>query len=260
MPFAIEPGATLPADRYLALERLAAQATPVTYRRVKPLVGRPEPSWLYAIEPGLDLASFPLQVGLFTAGSTAKAHDAAAALPGEIVDALREPRLFASVGTEPMPGALVLTRSVTRATTDEVDGSMTAAMTQVEARLTRNGTVVGVMQVNALQLDGSSQMPLASMLYSAAQGSRAAYIGRKFHEMFEGAAVGRAEGIDTETVSKRFILAPPLWVWHRRGASSRMPPTTAFSHPYARTQSLRAATAPQERPAINPDSSGDRRL
>lgn len=209
LPFVIERGATLPAERYLALDRLAAQAVPVTYRLVKPMVGRPEPYWVYSIDPGLDLASLPLQVGPFTAGPTEKARDVAAALPAEIVEALNEPRLFAQVGTAPVPGGLVLTGTVTRASTDVVSGGLTAALTQVEARLTRNGTVVGSMQVNALQLDGSPQMPLAFMLYSAAQGSRAAYIGRKFREMFDGVAAGRTDGIDTETVSKRFVMAPP---------------------------------------------------
>lgn len=92
-----------------------------------------------------------------------------------------------------------------------MDGGLdTVAMTQVEARLTRNGTVVGVMQVNAAQLDGSSSQPLAIMIYSAVQGSRASYISTKFREMFEGIAAGRAKGIDISTFSKRFVTAPTL--------------------------------------------------
>ena len=211
LPFTIERGATLPADRYPALERLAAKAEPVTYRKVKPVAGRPEPYWVYSVDPGLNLAALPLQIGPFTAGETDKAREVAAALPGQVADALRGTRLFASVGTEPAPGGLVLSGVVTRATTEEVDGGQNvAAMTQVEARLTRNGTVVGVMQVNAVQLDAGAGSPLAILIYSAVQGSRAAYVGTKFRDMFEGVAAGRTEGIDIETFSKRFIFAPVL--------------------------------------------------
>lgn len=211
VPFVIERGATLPHDRYPALEGLAARAEPVTYRRVKPVSGRPEPYWVYSVDPGLSLASLPLQVGPFTAGETDKAREVAAALAGQVVDALRGTRLFASVGTEPVSGALILSGVVTRASTDEVDGGMnTAAMTQVEARLTRNGAIVGVMQVNAVQLDGSSQAPLAALILSGVQGSRAAYISTKLREMFEGITAGRTEDIDTSTFSKRFITAPVL--------------------------------------------------
>lgn len=207
LPFAIERGGTLPADRYPALDRLAANAKPVTYVPwVTPLPGKPEPYWAYAFDPGLNLASLPLQVGAFT-GTTAKGGEVAAALPGRTVDALRDAHLFASVGTEPAPGALVLTGTVVRASTEGTYDGSTAAMTQVEARLTRNGAVVGVMQVNALQLEGNFSSPLAALISSAAQGSRATYIGTKFREIFEGVAAGRAEGIDTDTVSKRFIMA-----------------------------------------------------
>lgn len=187
LPFTIERGATLPADRYPALERLAARAEPVTYCKLKPVVGRPEPYWVYAVDPGLSLATLALQVGPFTAGPADKAREVAAVLPGQLVDALRGTRLFASLGTEPAPGGLVLSGVVTRATTEEVDG---------------------VMQVNAVQLDSGVGSPLAILIYSAVQGSRAAYISTKFRNMFEGVAAGRTEGIDTETFSKRFILAP----------------------------------------------------
>ena len=211
IPFVIERGGALPSDRYPALESLAAKAEPVTYRRVKPVDGRPEPYWVYSVDPGLNLASLPLQVGTFTAGETDKAREVAAALPAQVVDALRGTRLFASVENGPVSGALVLSGVVTRASTDEVDGGMnTAAMTQVEARLTRNGAVVGVMQVNAVQLDGSSQAPLAALIFSGVQGSRAAYVSTKLREMFEGIIAGRTEGIDTNTFSKRFIIAPVL--------------------------------------------------
>jgi len=65
-----------------------------------------------------------------------------------------------------------------------------------------------LIQVNAVQLDSNPLIPLVATMYSAIQGSRAGYISTKVHEMFEGIAAGRAEGIDTDTFSKRFIRAP----------------------------------------------------
>ena len=212
LPFAVERGGTLPSDRYPALERLAAGAAPVVkVREGTPLIDRPEPYWVYSVDPGLDFRRLPLQVGPFTGASDSdKAGVVAASLPGELVDTLSRMHLFASVSTAPAPGALVLSGAVTRATTEDADGSNSAAMTQVEARLSRNGMVVGVMQVNAIQLDSNPLIPFVAALYSAIQGSRSAYISKNFREMFEGIAAGRTEGIDTDTFSKRFIRMPPL--------------------------------------------------
>ncbi len=208
LPFFIERGGTLPLDRYPALERLAAAAAPVVKaRQGTPLTDQPEPYWVYVVDPGLDLARLPLQLGSFT-GESGKTGEVAAALPGKLADELGRAHLFASVGTVPVPGTLVLSGTVTRATTEVADGSNSVAMTQVEARLTRNGAVVGVMQVNAVQLDSNPFIPLVAAVYSAIQGSRAGYISTKVHEMFEGIAAGRVEGIDTDTFSKRFIRAP----------------------------------------------------
>jgi len=209
LPFAIERGGNLPLDRYPALERLAAATPPVVkVREGVPLVRRPEPFWVYSVDPGLQLARLPLQVGPFT-GATARAGEVAGDLQKRLVGVLEASRLFTEVGTAPSPGGLVLTGTVTRATTEDTeDGQASAAMTQVEAKLTRDGAVVGVMQVNALQLESSAAAPLVFLLYSAVQGSRAGYVSTKFREMFEGIAASRAEGIDTNAMGNRFVRRP----------------------------------------------------
>lgn len=211
LPFTIEKGGTLPSDRYAALDRLAENAAPVIKIREGQPANRPEPFWVYSVDPGLDLAHLPLQIGPFK-GGPGKAGEVAAALPKRLADELGRTHLFASVATTAVSDALVLSGVVTRANTEDADGLNgslnTAAMTQVEARLTRNGMVVGVMQVNAYQLDSSAFAALAIAVYSLIQGSRVSYVSAQFRQMFEGIAAGRAEGIDTGTFSRRFIRAP----------------------------------------------------
>ena len=214
LPFAVERGGTLPLDQYPALEQLAAQAKPVVRVVVtNNAVGLPEPYWVYAVDPGLDLTHTSLQVAQFTStNAKGKAADTAASLRQRLVEKLADSHLFANVGTAPSPGGLVLSGAVTRATTDS-DGLAEIAYTQVEASLTRGGTVVGVMQVNTAQLDSSLRGGLLIPLYSLIQGSRASYVSGKFEEIFKGVAAGRNRGIDTDTIGQRFVRAPTDLEW-----------------------------------------------
>lgn len=208
LPFAIEQLGTLPPDRYPALERLAASAEPViSVRGSQPTAAYPEPYWLYSVDPGLDLKSAALQVGQFT-GQSPRAAEVAAALQPRLVADLRRAQLFAAVGTAPVEAGIVLNGVVVRADTiDEGTGNQ-VARTQMELTLSRNGKVVGAMQINSAQFDSNWLLPLSGALISAAGGSRVGSLAGKITDIFAALAAGRSEGIDTESLSRRFLRTP----------------------------------------------------
>lgn len=216
LPFAIERLGTLPADRYPALERLAASAdSVVSARGSQSTTAYPEPYWVYSVDPGTDLKTATLQVGQFT-GQSPRATEVAAELRPQLLADLGGAHLFAAVGVAPMDGGLVLNGVVVRADTIEASGNQ-EARTQMEATLSRNGKIVGTMQINSAQFDSNWLIPVAGALISAAGGSRVGSLAGKITDVFAAIAAGRSEGIDTETFSRRFVRTP-----QRTGSVSKL--------------------------------------
>ncbi len=209
LPFAIERLGTLPPDRYPALERLAASADSViSARGSQPKTAYPEPYWVYSVDPGLDLKNATLQVGQLT-GQSPRAAEVAATLQPRLVADLSRAQLFASVGTAPVDAGIVMNGIVVRADTIEEDNGNQVARTQMEVTLSRNGKIVGAMQINSAQFDSNWIIPVAGALISAAGGSRVGSLAGKITDIFAAVAGGRSEGIDTETFSRRFLRTLP---------------------------------------------------
>ena len=209
LPFAIERLGTLPPDRYPALERLAASAeSVVSARGSQSTTAYPEPYWVYSVDPGVDLKNATLQVGQFT-GQSPRATEVAAALRPRLVADLSRAQLFAAVDVLPVDGGIVLNGVVVRADTIEANGNQ-VARTQMEATLSRNGKMVGTMQINSAQFDSNWRLPIAGALISAAGGSRVGSLASKVTDIFAALAAGKSDGIDTETFSRRFLRTPPL--------------------------------------------------
>ena len=212
VPFAIEHTGTLPPDGYTALDKQAAAAEP----KVKVADGttspNPEPYWVYSFKPGFNPRAAVLSIGPFT-GARCRPAEVAAELPARLQEKLSALGLFSRVTTQPEPGAYLLSGTVTR--TPEVETTMTQAGTQVEATVTRDGSMQGTIQLNVLQMQpgmaaaGSPVATLGTLLVSsimsAAQGSRANFVAGKFADIFEQAAGGKLEAIDISSSSRAYL-------------------------------------------------------
>ncbi len=92
---------------------------------------------------------------------------------------------------------------------------MTQAGTQVEATVTRDGSLLGAIQINVLQMQpgmAAAGSPLAtfgtllvSSVVSAVQGSRANFVAGKVSDIFEHVAAGQLEAIDVGGSSHAYI-------------------------------------------------------
>ena len=198
----------MPPDKYPALERLAASAKSViSARGSQPTTASPEPYWVYSVDPGLDIKTVTLQLDQFT-GQSPRAAEVAAALQHRLLEDLGRTHLFAAVGTAPKDGGVVLSGVVVSADTiDDGTGSQ-MARTQMELTLKRNATIVGAMQINSAQFDSNWRFPLSGALISAFGGSRVGSLAGKVTEMFAAIAAGKPEGIDTESLTNRYLRTP----------------------------------------------------
>lgn len=209
LPFKIEWLGNLPPDRYPALERLTASAETVVGARGAQLkTAFPEPYWVYSFDPGLELKGATLQINAFSALSR-QASEVATDLRPRLIRDLTDTKLFGNVGSGSAAGAFALDGVVVVAdTVDDTYGNK-MARTQMEATVSRNGKVVGVMQINSAQFDSALDLPVASLLISAAGGSRVGSLSGKTVDVLTGVAAGRAEGIDTESSTRRYLRTSP---------------------------------------------------
>ena len=214
VPFAIEHVGTLPAGEYAALDKQAAAAEPKVRVADDTTSPNPEPYWVYSFKPGFSPRGAVLSIGRFT-GPPCRPAEVAAELPAKLQAKLTDLGLFSRVTTQPEPGAYLLSGTVTR--TPEIETTMTQAGTQVEAVVTRDGSLQGAIQLNVVQMQpgmAAAESPIATLgtllvssIVSAAQGSRANFVAGKVSDIFEQAAAGKLEAIDTGG-SRRAYLYP----------------------------------------------------
>lgn len=206
LPFRVEHGGTLPAASYADFDAQAAAAPP----RLKVFKNNPrlypEPYWIFSFDAPFDPHQAPLQIGAFY-GLGKLGSQVATNLPAELCRTLGNAHLFSSVTRSPTPHSFVLSGTVLRADDTDVPVEVDA-QTQVEAIVTRDGVVLGAIQVNAIQMSFSSISILPSLLMSMAQGSRASFVSDKFAEVFAHVASGARHGIDTGSLSVRFMRTP----------------------------------------------------
>ncbi len=204
-PLHVERAGTLAPAFYDSFERDAAAHAGVTTFRIGG--GYPEPKWAFAFDVPFDPHAAPLQIGRFVGTGTIPAR-VATALPIQLQAALSATRLFPEVTLQALPHAYVLSGTVTRG--EDIDGfEETDAGTQVEATVSRDGAVLGAVQVNSLQIQVSLLSPLPSLIMSAAQGSRTAFVSERFAEAFQLAATGATHAIGVGGLSARYLPTPP---------------------------------------------------
>jgi hypothetical protein len=207
-PLRIEHAGTLPAARYAGFDQQAAASPGV--KALNTPHAFPEPKWVFSFDAPFDPRAAPLRIGAFT-GVGITAAGVAASLPQQRRDTLDATHLFPAVTLQPVPHAVLLSGTVTRADNEEgPDGMLMEidAATQIEATISRDGTILGAMQVNALQLQVSGLSLLPGLIMSAAQGSRSGFVSVRVAEIFQAAAGGARQGIGVGGLSARFLRTP----------------------------------------------------
>lgn len=199
VPFAIEHTGALSTADYAALDRQAAGATPVVKAREGHSAPSPEPYFVYSFKPGFNPRGATLQIGAI-GGPPGKTAEVAADMPAQLMAKIADARAFASVTLQPTSGAYVLNGTITR-----VAEQGNRAGTQFEATVTHDGVVVGVIQVNVLQMQPDFGALAFTALLSAAQGSRASFVSQRVRDIFEQVVAGRLDGIDTESFSGLYL-------------------------------------------------------
>lgn len=216
-PFVIERGGTLPAEDYARLASVAGARTTtmhnVVRRRDDPVLLVPLPIYAYALRPSFDPKRITqLEIGRFV-GDAGQPGEVAAELPAKLAERLSSSGLPATVVSSGSPGAFVLSGTVTRAGDVGIVGDRTTIGTQVEATVSRDNTIVGAMQINAVGKAGDPSRPLVGLILSAVEGSRASIVSRRIDEIFGQIRAGEPEGASIETVQGY------MWMGARTGTN-----------------------------------------
>lgn len=206
-PLRIEHVGTLSPARYAEFDEQAAAHpgvkafnAPGTY---------PEPKWIFSLGAPLDLHAAPLRVGAFD-GTGRLAAKVAKALPEAAPGAARR---LAPVRRGDPAGRSACPRAVRHGDAGGRRGRVGSleldAGTQVEATISQDGRSLGAIQVNSLQVQYSPMSPLPSLIFSAVQGSRTAFLGERFADVFAAIAKGARRGLSVGGVSKRYLHTLP---------------------------------------------------
>ena len=198
VPFGVEPGHTLSLADYARLQNVAdALPGDLVFYRTKdqppPIQTVPLVGYAYSFRPNIDVAKLDgIVVGPF-AGDPGDAAKTAADLPAKLARRLTDDGLPSRVGPRDVRDAYVLSGTVTRAdTAGHAIDAPTA--TQVEATVSRNGEVLGVMQVNAFVPAAATISPVVQLLSLALQDSRAYAVSVRISAALRRAKSGQREG------------------------------------------------------------------
>ena len=206
LPMHVERSGTLPAASYAQFDQAAAKLP--TVELSGPAGSFPEPKWAYAFNAPFDPHAAPLQIGTFT-GRGDTANHVAGNLPGQLVRVLGEANLFPQVTLQPIAHAYVLAGTVTRA--EDQDGLESGAATQVEATVSRDGVMLGAIQINSMQIGMMPLSPfmlLTTAIMSAGQGTRASFVSERVAEVFRSAATGTLCVAWAGGMSHRYLRTP----------------------------------------------------
>ncbi len=106
----------------------------------------------------------------------------------------------------------MLSGAVTRVVEDDLASVPLNDMheTSVAMRLTRGDDVLGVIQVNAVGRQPTPFSLLPSLIYSAAQGSRATLVSHRLEEVFAQLRAGHLTGASASPTEATFMPARPF--------------------------------------------------
>lgn len=148
--------------------------------------------YAYSFRPDVDVTRLDgVVVGPFT-GSPGDAAQTAADLPAKLAKQLTRDGLPSRVGYRDARDAYILSGTVTKADTagHAIDAPTS---TQVEATLSRNGEVLGIMQVNGSVPAAVTISPIVQLISLALQDSRAYAVSVRISEALRRAKSGQRE-------------------------------------------------------------------